>query len=100
MLIEGEVADSHGLLGLRELGPEQNIRIINLVAGKFDGLDKVVGPSQFPAGIKASEVVSISIENAPQCGPWAMSNAPKAVEASMNALIGILDAEIQNISRK
>jgi len=95
LLIDGGVTDSHGLLGLRELGSEEdNKRIINLVAGKFGGSDEVVGPSQLPTGINASEVVSISIENAPQCGPWAMSNGPKAVEASMNALIGVLDAEM------
>lgn len=91
-LIDGGVGDSFGLAGLGHLRPdEKNKRILNLVAGRF-GCVGPLGPSQLPNGIHAKEVVSISIENAPKCGPWAMQNGPIAFQAAMNAIKNVLDA--------
>ena len=90
-LIDGGVMDGYGLAGLGHLRQdEKNKRIVNLVAGTF-GFAGPIGPSQLPEGIQAKEVVSISIENAPQCGPWAMKNGPIAVQAAMNAIKDVLD---------
>jgi len=94
-LIDGGVWDMYGLEGLghSSLGDEEqkNKRIVNLVAGSF-GNHGPPGPSKMTmlrGGAK--EVVSLSIENTPRCGPWAMENGPKAVEAAMNAIISVLD---------
>lgn len=90
-LIDGGVTDGLGLAGLSELRKdEKNKRIVNLVAGNF-GIGGPIGPREVPGGLHAKEVVSISIENTPQCGPWAMSNGPKAVEAARKAVISVLD---------
>lgn len=91
-LIDGGIMDGYGLAGLGHLHQdEKNKRIVNLVAGSFFGFAGPIGPSQLPEGIQAKEVVSISIENAPQCGPWAMKNGPIAVQAAMNAIKDVLD---------
>ena len=83
--------DRYGLHGLTALLPnEMNKRIVNIVVGGF-GEEGPVNPSKMPQELHVSEVVSISIENAPQCGPWAMSNGIKANMAAMNAIISILD---------
>jgi len=90
-LIDGGIMDYLGLAGLGHLRQdEKNKRVVNLVAGSF-GFKVPMGPSQLPEGIHAKEVVSISIENAPQCGPWAMKNGPIAGQAAMNAIKGVLD---------
>ena len=91
-LIDGGVSDMLGLAGLGHLRQnEQNKRVVNLVAGAF-GAGGPLGPSNLPEGIHAKEVVSISIENAPQCGPWAMQNGPIALQAATDAIKDILDA--------
>jgi len=91
-LIDGGVGDILGLAGLGHLRPdEKNKRILNLVAGTF-GYAGPLGPSRLPEGIHAKEVVSISIENAPKCGPWSMQNGPIAFQAAMNAIKNVLDA--------
>jgi len=92
-LIDGGMADMYGLVGLGHLRiHEKNKRVVNLVAGTFGKSRPPIGPSNLPKGIDASEVVSISIEGTPQCGPWAMQNGPRAVEAARKAVIDILDA--------
>ena len=69
---------------------ETNKRIVNIVVGGF-GEEGPIGPSKMPQGLDTSEVVSISIENAPQCGLWTMHNGIKANRAAMDAIISILD---------
>lgn len=90
-LVDGGLSDVLGLNGLGHLRQdERNKRVVNLVAGAF-GATGPLGPSNLPEGIHAKEVVSISIENAPQCGPWAMQNGPIALQAAMDAIKDVLD---------
>lgn len=92
-LIDGGMADMYGLVGLSHLRTkEKNKRILNLLAGSYSTFLPPLGPSNLPNGLDAGEVVSISIEGAPQCGPWAMQNGPKAVEAARDAILNVLDA--------
>jgi hypothetical protein len=93
-LVDGGLWDRYGLEGLGHLClDEKNIRIVNLVAGSF-GISGPPGPSRMPKAIRhnVKEVVSISVENTPKCGPWAMKNGAKAAEKAMNAIIEILDS--------
>jgi len=91
LCIDGGVLDSHGLLGLAQVHPEEERkRIVNVVAGTF-GRGGELGPMEMPAGVDATEVLSISIENTPLCGPHNMANGPRAVEAAMNAINAVLD---------
>lgn len=90
-LMDGGILDSYGLAGLGHLQRhEQNKRVVNVVAGTY-GSSGPCGPSSLPEGLDASEVVSISIEGVPQCGPWAMANGPRAVEAARKAIVEVLD---------
>ncbi len=89
--IDGGVEDPHGLLGLAQVRPEEEKkRVVNLVAGTF-ARDGPLGPSRMPSGINAAEVLSISIENTPICGPHNMANGPRAVQAAMSAINAVLD---------
>lgn len=89
-LIDGALRDSHGLVGLTALLPDmKKKRVVNMVAGTFS--DGIIGPSDVPNGLDVQEVLSISIENAPQCGPWAMQNGPRAVTAAREAIKSVLD---------
>ena len=74
LFIDGGVEDPHGLLGLASLRPDETgKRVVNLAAGQF-ARDGPPGPSRMPCGLNASEVLSVSVENAPSCGPHKMSN--------------------------
>jgi predicted acylesterase/phospholipase RssA len=88
--IDGGVTDMCGLNGLSVSHPHHTKRIVNLVVGGFPP-GGAPGPSKMPSGITASEVLSISIRNTPQCGPWAMQNGPRAHEAARRAMIAALD---------
>lgn len=44
-----------------------------------------------PHGLTTNNLLSISIQNLPQCGPWAMKNGPLAVAAARKALRASLD---------
>lgn len=44
-----------------------------------------------PDELNTQELLSISIQNLPQCGPWAMESGPMAVEASRKAMAATLD---------
>lgn len=89
-LIDGALRDSHGLVGLTALHPDmKKKRVVNMIAGSFS--DGVIGPSDVPNGLDVHEILSISIENAPQCGPWAMQNGPRAVVAAREAIKSVLD---------
>jgi len=92
LLIDGGILDNHGLVGLSHMEPP-NKRIVNVVVGKFGGIGTGVppGPSQMPEGVVASELLSISMRNLPQCGPWAMQNGPRAVQAAKEAMMASLD---------
>jgi len=95
LLVDGGVADPFGLVGLSALLPDdRNKRIVNIVVGNF-GKDGALGPSMMPKGIHSNHVVSISIENTPNCGPWAMENGPLAVRASMEAVRSALDTPMR-----
>jgi predicted acylesterase/phospholipase RssA len=94
VLIDGGVEDSFGLEGLAMMESEKpNKRVVNMVVGNFGGLGTGVppGPSEMPPGITTSELLSISIRNLPKCGPWAMENGPRAVEAANKAMLASLD---------
>lgn len=91
LLIDGGVDDRAGLNGLAALLPHiENKRIVSFAVNGF-GSRGPLGPSSMPMGLNASEVVSISIENAPGCGPWAMENGPRAVQAARDAIKAVLD---------
>jgi hypothetical protein len=90
-LIDGGLWDMHGLEGLGHLRlGEKKKRILNMVAGSY-GIQGPPGPSRMKTIHGVTEVVSLSIENTPRCGPWAMKNGPRAVEAARNAIISVLD---------
>lgn len=91
VFIDGGITDVDGLNGLKatfDSNSERQIprRVVNLVVGDFQ-FSTVPGPSS----IDASSVVSISIRNLPPCGPWAMENGLRAVEAARKALKASLD---------
>lgn len=94
VLIDGGVLDRHGLEGLTVMEPDNsNKRVVNVVVGTFGGVGYGAppGPSEMPTGLAASEVLSISIQNLPMCGPWAMEQGPRAVEAANKAMLASLD---------
>ncbi len=102
LFIDGGVQDPYGLVGLSSLDipttmRKETKRVVNVVAGSFStrgSKNGPPGPSQMPPGLVASEVLSISIENAPQCGPDRMENGPLAVKAAFDAVTAVLDAKL------
>ncbi|CAJ1934419.1 unnamed protein product [Cylindrotheca closterium] len=93
LFVDGGLADYAGLNGLGAFGEETNgkkKRVVNIVVGDFQ-FGNVLGPSSMPKGVDASEVVSISIQGLPQCGPWAMERGPQAVTAARLAMVDALD---------
>lgn len=85
LFIDGGIADFAGLNGLAALSPDQPKRVVNLVVGDFLG-GVPPGPSRMPKGLNTTSLLSISIQNLPHCGPWAMKNGPKAVEVARRAM--------------
>ena len=92
ILIDGGIADMLGLNGLAAFSPDTPKRIVNVAVGGF--LTTPPGPASMPEGVKAKEVLSVSILNTPQCGPWAMSNGPRAIEAARRAMEASLDLKL------
>lgn len=93
-LMDGGIWDRYGLEGLGHLRVgEQNKRVVNLVAGSY-GIQGPPSPTKMPKTLHTKEVLSLSIQNTPQCGPWAMQNGPRAVEAAMNAIVSVLDVPL------
>ena len=104
-LLDGGIADDLGLEGLaafsnsqRQDGGVDSMRVVHIVVGTFPsiGLERSAGggtrgPSAMPKAVRASEVVSISIENTPQASPWAMKNGPRAAAAAREAMLASLD---------
>lgn len=82
-LMDGGIVDPYGLLGLKS---STRKRIVNLAIGDFD--------YSYPYPIEPNEIqslVSVSIVNTPKCGPSAMENGEKAVEAARIAMKHALD---------
>lgn len=92
ILIDGGIADMLGLNGLAAFSPNTSKRIVNVAVGGF--LTTPPGPDSMPEGVKAKEMLSVSILNTPQCGPWAMSNGPRAIEAARRAMEASLDLKL------
>ena len=95
VFIDGGITDVDGLNGLKatsdaDTSVQMSRRVINMVVGDFS-FGRVPSPSSMPPGVAASDVLSISIRNLPQCGPWAMENGLRAVEAARMALKESLD---------
>jgi hypothetical protein len=80
LFIDGGLKDTLGLMGLAAFksSSNQTKRVVNLVIGGFH-LGQAPGPSSMPDSVDASEVLSISIQNLPNCGPLAMENGPRAL---------------------
>lgn len=100
LFIDGGITDFSGLNGLEAfLGDSNNNsnsvqRVVNLVVGNYLG-GTPPGPSSIdPEGKRNVKVLSISIRNLPQCGPWAMSNGPRAVDAAYQAMLSSLDVPL------
>ena len=90
LLIDGGLRDMAGLNGLGAFEPQsEDKRVVNLVVGDF--LGPAPGPSSMPEGVIAKEVLSVSLLNLPQCGPWAMESGPLAVEGAIQAMAAALD---------
>mmetsp|Transcript_14894 Transcript_14894/g.22911 ORF Transcript_14894/g.22911 Transcript_14894/m.22911 type:complete len:521 (+) Transcript_14894:77-1639(+) len=87
-LIDGGIDDWWGLEGLAAFPQFKSKRVVHIAVGQYDGK---IGPSAMPQGTDASEVVSISLRNTPQSGPWALENGVKAAKASKQAMLAALD---------
>jgi len=109
LFIDGGITDFAGLNGLGPFLEEEvsaaaaagnsstgrkqrRHRVVNLSVGDFFG-GAPPGPSSLPDGVPV-EVLSISIRNLPGCGPWAMSNGPRAVDAAHRAMLASLDVPL------
>jgi hypothetical protein len=100
LFIDGGLADPAGMLGLtatmNATSTSQSLqRVVNLSVGDFLGAPP--GPDTFAASA-TTEVISVSIQNLPQPGPWAMSNGPKAFEAAVQAMRASLDVPLNSRS--
>ncbi|KAL7579941.1 hypothetical protein ACA910_004938 [Epithemia clementina (nom. ined.)] len=88
-LIDGGVNDTAGIAGLESLDPKvKGHRVVNLKVGPFLTRNKPPGPKDI---LDAQEVLCISIQNLPQCGPWAMERGSVALEAAHDAIVASLD---------
>jgi ATP-dependent NAD(P)H-hydrate dehydratase len=83
-LVDGGLGDVAGVEGLK--GLENTNRVVNLKIGDFWGVPPV--PSDIPG---SSAVLSLSIQNLPQPGPWAMGVGASAVEIASQAVKAALD---------
>lgn len=97
LFVDGGIADTSGVAGLAALhtptrtGATTQRRVVNLVVGDFLGT-VTPGPSDLPDGVNATQLLSITIQNLPPCGPLNMPNGPLAVEAARRAMRASLDA--------
>lgn len=93
LLIDGGITDILGLKGLAAFSPETPKRIVNVaVGGGFYSAPH--GPKDMPEGVIAKEILSLSILNTPQCGPWAMANGPRAIAAARRAMLASMDSPL------
>ena len=106
LCIDGGITDVAGLQGTKALLLEALAsadassnrslhRVVNLSVGDFLG-GSPPGPSKLgsPSSDSTVEVISISLRHLPLCGPWAMSNGPRAVEAAFRAMQASLDVPL------
>ncbi len=99
LFIDGGIADTSGLAGLAALHTPHHSRstserrVINMVVGDFLG-SVVPGPSDLPDGVNATQLLSISIQKLPPCGPLNMPNGPLAVEAARRAMQASFDVPL------
>jgi hypothetical protein len=101
LFVDGGITDFHGMAGLAALhggvsgqSPSpQRRRAINLVVGDFLNFN-APGPSQMPEGVNVDELLSITIQNLPPCGPLHMTNGPLAVEAARQAMRSSMDVPL------
>jgi len=98
ILIDGGVTDMLGLRGLAAFSPTRPKRVVNVAVGGF--MTSPPGPQSMPDGVKAKEVLSVSILNTPQCGPWAMANGPRAIEAARRAMMASLNLPLYHGKEK
>jgi len=96
LLIDGGITDGLGLWGLSATPstPDKRKRVINFIVGDF-GYKGASGIAEMPDGVNAESLVSIAVMNTPLCGPWAMENGPKAVDAARRAIIAALDTPME-----
>lgn len=97
LFIDGGITDIHGMAGLAALHRSDDggtrRRAINLLVGDFLNLN-APGPSQMPRGANVAELLSITIQNLPPCGPLHMANGPLAVQAAREAMRASLDVPL------
>ena len=100
ILIDGGIRDPYGLNGLLsnfKLNHSPK-RVVNLSVGPLSLLKKNAppGPTYLHSKTDANinSVLSLSLLNTPKCGPFAMENGPKAVEAARKAMNAALDQYI------
>jgi len=101
VFIDGGPGDLVGLRGLddtlvKELSrdSEQRLKVVNMVVGDYLG-GVPPGAKVFSPSVAGSvDLVSITIRNLPACGPWAMDNGPRAVEAAFKAMTASLDTPL------
>jgi hypothetical protein len=91
ILIDGGVADTHGLHGLDRVQGEHYV--INLIIGEpwniATKMEDMLKHSL--AADNSTKLVTLYIRNLPRCGPWAMSKGKVAVEAASRAMSAALD---------
>jgi predicted acylesterase/phospholipase RssA len=96
LLMDGGITDTAGLHGLAYTMGENatNARIVNLSVGDW-WLGTPPGPSVVQSVLNQTCVMlSISLLNLPQPGPWAMGNGPMAVEAAQRAMKASMDVPL------
>lgn len=98
ILIDGGITDMLGLRGLAAWETSRPKRVLNVAVGGF--MTSPPGPQSMPEGVHAREVLSVSILNTPQCGPWAMANGPRAIEAARRAMVESLDLPLYHGNEK
>jgi Patatin-like phospholipase len=94
----------HSLTGGRDIPDKRHVqghtgtpgyRVVNMVVGNF--VLNPPGPTNIPG---SSEVLSISVQNLPQVGPWAMSKGKVAVEAAYETVLAAMDIPLFVTSRQ
>ena len=96
LLIDGGIRDGLGLNGLSAFS-SRKMRVINMAVGDF-GYRGANGMKDLPNAVDADSMLSIALVNTPMCGPWAMSNGPKAVESARKAMAAVMDTPLERKS--
>jgi predicted acylesterase/phospholipase RssA len=91
LLIDGGVTDPYGLNGLDALTDHLPQRVVNLILTDIFEFSSPPGPSTLPNN---TQLLTITIRNLPNCGPWAMKNGPIAGKAAYKAMMSSLDIQL------